>query len=131
MLSRQTLTGVKISIQSITECVKCLLGEGADFILTRTFNQDPLEQHFGHYRHGAGDNSNPTVYNVRHMMTQMRAVAAQSVVIFATKRMLPLLLTLVNCQNEGVALYKPKHRYLMKISYTSLKKDLNFNKHVI
>jgi hypothetical protein len=43
MLSRQTLTGVKISIQSITECVKCLLGEGADFILTRTFNQDWFE----------------------------------------------------------------------------------------
>ena len=58
--------------------MKCLLGEGADFILTRTFNQDPLEQHFRHYRHGAGDNSNPTVYNVRHMMTQMRAVGAQA-----------------------------------------------------
>jgi hypothetical protein len=39
----------------ITECVKYLLGEGADFILTHTFNQDPLEQHFGHYRHGTGD----------------------------------------------------------------------------
>jgi hypothetical protein len=46
--------------------------------LTHTFNQDPLEQHFGHYRHGTGDNSNPTVYNVRHMMTQMRAVGAQA-----------------------------------------------------
>jgi len=78
MLSRQTLTGLKISIKSITECVKFLLGEGADFILTHTFNQDPLEQHFGHYRHGTGDNSNPTVYNVRHMMTQMRAVGAQA-----------------------------------------------------
>jgi hypothetical protein len=73
MLSRQTLTGMKISVKSITECVKYLLGEEADFILTHTFNQDPLEQHFGHYRHETGDNSNPTVYNVRHMMTQMRA----------------------------------------------------------
>ena len=78
MLSRQTLTGMKISVMSIAECVKYLLGEGADFILTHTFNQDPLEQHFGHYRHGTGDNSNPTVYNVRHMMTQMRAVGAQA-----------------------------------------------------
>jgi hypothetical protein len=28
-------------------------------------------------------------------------------------------------------LYKPKDRYLMKISYTSLKRDLNFNKDII
>jgi hypothetical protein len=28
-------------------------------------------------------------------------------------------------------LYKPKHRYVMKISYTSLKKDINFNKEII
>ncbi|CAC5363149.1 THAP9 [Mytilus coruscus] len=40
--------------------------------------KDPLEQHFGHYRHRAGDNSNPTVYDVRHMMTTMRAVGAQA-----------------------------------------------------
>ena len=28
-------------------------------------------------------------------------------------------------------LYKPKQRYLMNISYTSLKRDLNFNKDII
>ena len=28
-------------------------------------------------------------------------------------------------------LYKPKHRYVMKISYTSLKRDKNFNKDII
>ena len=28
-------------------------------------------------------------------------------------------------------LYKPKHRYLMKISNTNLKRDLNFNKDII
>ena len=28
-------------------------------------------------------------------------------------------------------LYKPKHRYHMKISYSRLKRDLNFNKDII
>ena len=27
--------------------------------------------------------------------------------------------------------YKPKHRYLMKIFYTSLKRDMNINKEII
>ncbi|XP_076091095.1 uncharacterized protein LOC143063058 [Mytilus galloprovincialis] len=78
LLSRQTLTGLKISVLSIVACVKFLLEIGAKFVLTHNFNQDPLEQHFGHYRHRAGDNSNPTVYDVRHMMTTMRAVGAQA-----------------------------------------------------
>ncbi|CAC5356777.1 THAP9 [Mytilus coruscus] len=40
-LSAQTLAGVKISINSITECVKFMLDQGADFVLTYNFNQDP------------------------------------------------------------------------------------------
>lgn len=78
LLSHQTLTGLKISVHSIVDSVKFLLDFGAQFVLTHAFNQDPLEQHFGHYRHKVGDNSNPTVYGVRHMMTQMRAVGAQA-----------------------------------------------------
>jgi hypothetical protein len=75
LLSHQTLTlTIKISVHSIVDSVKFLLDSGAQFILTHTFNQDPLE----HYRHKVGDNSNPTVYDVRHMMTQMRAVEAQA-----------------------------------------------------
>ncbi|CAC5403380.1 THAP9 [Mytilus coruscus] len=77
-LSRQTLDGLKISVKSITECVKFMLGSGADFILTHHFNQDPLEQHFGHYRHKSGANNNPTVYDVRNMMTTLRAVGSQA-----------------------------------------------------
>ena len=78
MLSHQTLTGFKLSVNSIIDCVKLLLNAGADFALTHAFNQDPLEQHFGHYRHRAGDNNNPTVYDVRHTMTQLRAVGVQA-----------------------------------------------------
>ncbi|XP_063403610.1 uncharacterized protein LOC134687330 [Mytilus trossulus] len=77
-LSAQTLAGVKISINSITECVKFMLDQGADFVLTYNFNQDPLEQHFGHYRHKGGANNNPSVYEVRNTMTQLRAVGAQA-----------------------------------------------------
>lgn len=50
LLSHQTITGLKMSVSSITECVKYMLSKGAKFVLTHTFNQDPLEQHFGHYR---------------------------------------------------------------------------------
>ncbi|CAC5412162.1 THAP9 [Mytilus coruscus] len=77
-LSRQTLDGLKISVKSITECVKFVLGSGADFILTHHFNQDPLEQHFGHCRHKSGANNYPTVYDVRNMMTTIRAVGSQA-----------------------------------------------------
>ncbi|CAC5400612.1 unnamed protein product [Mytilus coruscus] len=83
LLSHQTITGLKISVHSIVASVKFLLNSVAKFVLTHSFNQDPLEQEFGHYRHRVGDNSNPTVYEVRHMMNQMRAVGA---VALAPKR---------------------------------------------
>ncbi|VDI69359.1 Hypothetical predicted protein [Mytilus galloprovincialis] len=76
-LSRQTLDGLKISVKFITECVKFMLGAGAEFILAHHFNQDPLEQHFGHYRHKSGANNNPTVYDVKNMTT-LRAVGSQA-----------------------------------------------------
>ena len=59
-------------------CVKFMLNKGAKFILTSCFNQDPLEQHFGHYRHTGGHNKNPTVNDVRHMLTCIRTVGAQA-----------------------------------------------------
>ena len=78
LLSHQTLAELKISVHSIVDSVKFLLYSGSQFVLTHTFNQDPLEQHFGHYRHKVGDNSNPTVYDLRHTMTHMRAVGARA-----------------------------------------------------
>lgn len=79
MLSHQTVTGLKISVKSITECVKFILNKGADFVLTSAFNQDPLEQHFGHYRQKGGSNRNPTVNEVRHILTNIRTVGAQAI----------------------------------------------------
>ena len=73
-LSQQTLDGFKISIRSIVDCVRILLGEGAQFVLTQVFNQDILEQHFGHYRHKGGLCNAPTVDNIRHTMTSLRVI---------------------------------------------------------
>ena len=47
---------------------------GAPFVLTEVFNQDILEQHFGHYRQKGGLNDAPTVYNARHTMTSLRVI---------------------------------------------------------
>ena len=77
-LSHQTVEGLKITVTSVVECVKFMLNEGAKFLMTHNFNQDPLEQQFGHYRHRAGDNNNPTAYDIRNAMTEMRAVGAQA-----------------------------------------------------
>ncbi|XP_071101730.1 uncharacterized protein [Haliotis cracherodii] len=76
MLSKQTLHGLRITVQSIVECVRFLLDEGANFVLTHRFNQDPLEEHFSHYRQKGGANSNPTVYDVKHTMSQLRVIGS-------------------------------------------------------
>lgn len=55
-----------------------MLEEGAEFVLTHNFNQDPLEQYFGHLRHKGGANQNPTVYDVRNTMTQLLAIRSQA-----------------------------------------------------
>ena len=78
-LSQQTLNGFKISIHSIVACVRLLLQKGAPFVLTEVFNQDPLEQHFGHYRHKGGACDAPTVANVSHTMTSLRLVGSSAV----------------------------------------------------
>ena len=79
LLSHQTVRGIKISCASISECVKDLLNQGAKYVLTHSFNQDPLEQHFGHYRHKSGANNNPSVYEVRNTLTTLRAVKSQAI----------------------------------------------------
>ncbi|XP_060077288.1 uncharacterized protein LOC132556865 [Ylistrum balloti] len=80
LLSHQTVTGLETSVRSITECVKYILNLGASFVLTHAFNQDPLEEHFSHHRHKGGANNNPSVYEVRNALTQIRAINAQALV---------------------------------------------------
>ena len=72
-LSHQTLAGLKITAQSVVACVRTLLEAGAPFVLTSHFNQDVLEQLFGHFRHRGGHMENPNVKDVRHMMVEMKA----------------------------------------------------------
>ena len=75
-LSHQTLDGLKISVRSIVACVKFLLAEGAPFVMTVVFNQDDLEQHFGHYRHKGGACDNPTIDAVRHIGNSLRVIGS-------------------------------------------------------
>ena len=82
-LSQQTLTGLLITTKSIVECVRFLLGKGPAFVLTEHFNQDALERHFGHYRQKGGANENPTVFEVCHIINQVRAVSTSG---FAPRR---------------------------------------------
>ena len=62
-----------MSISLLTESIEFMLGEGAEFVLTHNFNQDPLEQYFGHFRHKGGANNNPSVFDVRNTMAQLHA----------------------------------------------------------
>ena len=78
LLSQQTLDGLKISVRSIVACVRYMLQQGAPFIMTEIFNQDVLEQHFGHYRHKGGACNNPTINDVRHTMNVLRTVGSQA-----------------------------------------------------
>ena len=78
MLSHQTLAGFKITIKSVVEKVRYLLTHGLDHVFTNSFNQDPLEQHFGHYRHKGGSSDNPTVNDVRYTLNHMRVIGSQA-----------------------------------------------------
>lgn len=77
-LSHQTKIGLEVTIKSVTECIKFMIEQGAEFVLTHHFNQDPLEQYFGHFRHKGGANQNPTVYEVRNSMSQLLVYRTQA-----------------------------------------------------
>ena len=49
-LSHQTYIGLTISVKSLTECVRFLLGEGVEYIFTERFCQDVLAEYFGNQR---------------------------------------------------------------------------------
>ena len=77
LLSKQTSFGLRFTTLSIVACIRFMLSKGADFVLTSHFNQDPLEQHFGHCRHKGGANENPTVFEACHILNQIRTVNAE------------------------------------------------------
>ena len=79
MLSYQTLEGFQITAKSIVACVKYMLNLGTPFILTEVFNQDVLEQHFGHHRGRCESNTNPTLSDMDNNMTHLRVIGSQAV----------------------------------------------------
>lgn len=80
-LSGQTYEGLKITVYSVIEATKFLLGEGIEFVLTERFCQDPIEEYFGNQRKLGRRNDNPDIktfgYNANTIRIQ-RAVAVQS-----------------------------------------------------
>lgn len=76
MLSHQTMLGLRISVNSICEIVEFLLNEGAPFVLTHHFNQDPIEEHFSHCRHKGGANNNPTVQDFQNSSAKLRVIGS-------------------------------------------------------
>ncbi|KAK3914528.1 Proteasome subunit beta [Frankliniella fusca] len=62
ILSKQTLTGIKMTTLAFKPMVTFLLAEGVTFINARVFSQDPLEQHFSKVRAGQGGSSNPNLH---------------------------------------------------------------------
>ena len=73
-ISRQTFEGFKISVNSVVEVTKFLLGEGFEFVLTERFCQDLLEEYFGNQRARGRRSNNPTAnefaYNDLSIATQ-------------------------------------------------------------
>ena len=47
-------------VRTFMDLTKELLNEGARFVLSEKFSQDPLEEHFGRQRAAGGANENPT-----------------------------------------------------------------------
>ena len=53
--------------------------ERSQVVLTEAFNQDPLEQLFGHCRHQQGSNSDPSVYQAQHSVNQLRVMGSTAI----------------------------------------------------
>lgn len=59
LLSRQTLVGLEMTINSFIMCTKFLLSVGTKFIMARVFQQDDLEHYFSMQRGAVGGSRNP------------------------------------------------------------------------
>ena len=71
-LSWQTYERLQITVYSINEAVKYLLGIGMSFVLTKRFNQDVLEEYFGRHRSIGRRNDNPDLYNFGYNANTIR-----------------------------------------------------------
>ena len=73
-LSPQTYNGLKISVLSHVEAIKFVLEQGFQYVQTKRFMQDVLEDYFGHQRARGCRSDNPTAqqfgYNYLTIATQ-------------------------------------------------------------
>ncbi|XP_077869321.1 uncharacterized protein LOC144360480, partial [Saccoglossus kowalevskii] len=61
-LCRETLQGIRITVNSFVQVTKYLLSQpGVKCVLSERFNQDPLEAYFGNHRQMKGGNDAPSV----------------------------------------------------------------------
>ena len=60
-ISYQTHQDFKITCHSTVDCVKFLLQEGMEYVLTEQFSQDALEEYFGNQRKIGRRSENPDV----------------------------------------------------------------------
>ena len=74
-LSHQTLKGLEITAKSVAVCVRYIyMSVGAQFVVTRSFNHDKLEQYFGLLRMRGGAMDNPNVQMAGQMLNQLRLI---------------------------------------------------------
>ena len=71
-ISWQTYQGLHISTNSIIEATKFLLNQGMEFVLTKRFCQDPVEQYFGNQRKFGRRNDNPDLFAVGYYDNTIR-----------------------------------------------------------
>ena len=60
-ISWQTYVGIQMTTYSLIDCVTFLLNEGVDYVLTKNFCQDDLENDFGTHRSIGHRKDNPNV----------------------------------------------------------------------
>jgi len=76
-LSKQTVFGWRMTIRTFMDLTKELLDEGARFVLSEKFSQDPLEEHFGRQRAAGGANENPNYYQFEKQEVSMNVMSSE------------------------------------------------------
>ena len=62
-LSMETYEGLTITANSLVEVTKFLLSEGFEYVLTKRFCEDLIEENFGYQRSRGRRADNPTVHD--------------------------------------------------------------------
>ena len=68
----QSYSGLKITILSLIDVTKFLLGQGMPFVMSSRFNQDCLEELFGRHRSLGRRNDNPSLHQIGYQANTLR-----------------------------------------------------------